>query len=217
MEYIVFAVLGILSGLGFYHLSCYQIKVRSIHDIENKGAAIKKPFFKYYFMFVPMVLFMMVAWLHMDYWQSIRYCLIILMAISLAAVDGLIRRIPNATLLGMLILQIVNIVVTTYGQGNTLDKLFESMFAMVIAYVVFVAPGFVKLQVGAGDIKYSAVIGFMMSFAGYFQVMIVMAIGVLAYYLYLKIAKRGNLKTAAPMAPFLSGGVIITLFFPLIY
>jgi prepilin signal peptidase PulO-like enzyme (type II secretory pathway) len=88
---------------------------------------------------------------------------------------------------------------------------------LIIAYVIFVIPGFFKLRIGAGDVKYSAVIGFMLGLQGYVEAMAVMGFTIFIYYLFLQITRRGNLKTAAPMAPFLSGGVLVSLFFPLIY
>ena len=196
MEYAIYATVGLLSGLCFYYLARYQIQVRSIYDTENKGQRINNIGYRIAWMVAPAVLFVGIALKEFDYWQTVRYMLIILMAINVAGIDMLIRRIPNALLLGMLLLQICNI---------------------VIAYVIFVIPGFLKLRIGAGDVKYSAVIGFMLGLQGYIEAMAVMGFTIFIYYLFLKITRRGNLKTAAPMAPFLSGGVLVSLFFPLIY
>ena len=67
------------------------------------------------------VLFVGIALKEFDYWQTVRYMLIILMAINVAGIDMLIRRIPNALLLGMLLLQICNIVITSGGLDVFMD------------------------------------------------------------------------------------------------
>ena len=66
---------------------------------------------------------------------------------------------------------------------------------------------------GAGDIKYSGVIGICIYATGYFQSMVIMAILVAIAYLYLKITKKGDMKTQIPMGPFLSAGTVITMCF----
>lgn len=217
MEYAIYATVGLLSGLCFYYLARYQIQVRSIYDTENKGQRINNIGYRIAWMVVPTVLFVGIALKEFDYWQTVRYMLIILMAINVAGIDMLIRRIPNALLLGMLLLQICNMVITSNGLDLFMDTFFNSFIGMIVAYVLFVIPGLFKLRIGAGDVKYSAVIGFMLGLQGYVEAMAVMGFTIFIYYLFLKITRRGNLKTAAPMAPFLSGGVLVSLFFPLIY
>lgn len=216
MEYALYAVVGLLSGLCFYFLAKYQIKARSLYDTENRGQRINKPGCMLAWMIIPAILFEFVGIMDMDYWQTVRYMLIILMAMNVAGIDMLIRRIPNALLLGMLILHIVNLGFTAIATADFVDNLLSSLVGLVVAYFVFVVPGFFKLQIGAGDIKYSAIIGFMFGLTGYVETMAVMGVTMFLYYLFLKLTRRGNLKTAAPMAPFLSGGVLVTLFFPLI-
>ena len=89
-----------------------------------------------------------------------------------------------------------------------------SLIGMVVAFIVFDVPARFKLSVGMGDVKYSAVIGFMVGFFNYVEAMAVMAIVLLVYYFYLKVTSKGNMKTPAPMAPFLSIGAFVTFLFP---
>jgi prepilin signal peptidase PulO-like enzyme (type II secretory pathway) len=82
-----------------------------------------------------------------------------------------------------------------------------------VGMVVCLIPGMLKIPMGAGDVKYNAVIGICLYATGYFQAMIFMALFVALYYLYLKITKKGGMKTMAPMGPFLSAGTVITMCF----
>jgi prepilin signal peptidase PulO-like enzyme (type II secretory pathway) len=66
---------------------------------------------------------------------------------------------------------------------------------------------------GAGDVKYSAVIGVCIYAMGYFQSMVFMGIFVAIYLVYLKITRKGGLKTLVPMGPFLSVGTVISMCF----
>jgi len=68
---------------------------------------------------------------------------------------------------------------------------------------------------GAGDVKFAGVIGFAFGFYSFFQAMVLMGFMVLLYLLYLLITKKGNLKTATPMGPYLSLGLVLTMLFPL--
>ena len=134
MEYAIYATVGLLSGLCFYYLARYQIQVRSIYDTENKGQRINNIGYRIAWMVVPAVLFVGIALKEFDYWQTVRYMLIILMAINVAGIDMLIRRIPNALLLGMLLLQICNIVITSGGLDVFMDTFFNSFMGLIIAF-----------------------------------------------------------------------------------
>ena len=103
---------------------------------------------------------------------------------TMIGIDMLIRRIPNALLLGMLLLQICNMVITSNGLDVFMDTFFNSFIGMIVAYVLFVIPGLFKLRIGAGDVKYSAVIGFMLGLQGYVEAMAVMGFTIFIYYYY---------------------------------
>lgn len=214
MYYFTSGCLGLISGLVFYFIALHHVEVRSEYDNGTKLKMLKDKKYIFVWMFASAVLFLIIAKMHFDYWQMFRVCLFTMLALNVSAVDILLRRIPNSVLLGMIVLHIANIAVTSGKGVDVVESCMHSMVGMVLAYLVFVLPSICGLRVGGGDIKYGAVIGFMLGFYGYIEAMAIMAASVLVYYAYLKITKTGNIKTAAPMAPFLSIGAFIALLFP---
>lgn len=85
-----------------------------------------------------------------------------------------------------------------------------------LGFVAFTIPSFLKVPVGAGDVKYSAVIGMIMYIGCYLQVMMIVGILVLAVYIILKATKRGGMKTLIPMGPFISASTVISMCFPVL-
>ena len=79
--------------------------------------------------------------------------------------------------------------------------------------IVCTIPSILKIPMGAGDIKYSGVIGLTIYAVSYFQAMVLMALFVLMFFIYMKIKKKGGLKTQIPMGPFLSIGTVISMCF----
>lgn len=224
MEYVIFGIIGLVSGLVFYYLAVHHVKVRSEYDNGQKLNVLKNKKFILLWMAMSMLLFILVAWRYFEnqqvvdakeYWDIVRVLVFTMFALNVSAVDILLRRIPNAILLGMIFLQIANIAVEITAGADAMDTIVTSLVGMVAAYIVFMLPAMLKLSVGAGDVKYSAVIGFTMGFYNYVEAMLVMAIVIFAFYVYLKVTKTGDIKTAAPMAPFLSVGTFVTLLFPM--
>lgn len=213
--YLIYGCLGILSGLVFYYLAIHHVKVRSEYDNGEKLNMLKNKKCLVLWMVMAAVLFIIVASQHLEYWSTVRILLFAMLAFNVSAVDILLRRIPNAILLGMMLLQITNIVVEAYRGAIVMDLLYKSFVGLFLAYIIFLLPAIFKLSVGAGDIKYSAVIGFMLGFYNYVEAMAIMAFTLILFYIYLKITKTGGMKTAAPMAPFLSVGTLVALMFPM--
>lgn len=215
MYYFICGCLGLVSGLVFYFLAIHHVEVRSEYDNGAKLKMLKDKKYIPVWMFISMVLFLIIAFKHLDYWQTVRICLFAMLALNVSAVDILLRRIPNSILLGMIFLHIINIAVISDKSVDAVNNCMYSIVGLGLAYAVFVFPAICGLRVGRGDIKYSAVIGFMLGFYNYVEAMAVMAGVVFIYYAYLKVTKTGNMKTAAPMAPFLSVGAFAALLFPM--
>ena len=140
----------------------------------------------------------------------IRNLLLLIPIFGLSFVDAFVRKIPNPLLLSMLVIQTVYVVYECITTKSTeiIPKMFVGFFlGMVVCYI----PSLLKIPMGAGDIKYSAVIGLVIYATGYFQSMIIMALLVGIFAIYLKITKKGGLKTEIPMGPFLSIGTVVSM------
>lgn len=215
MDYIIYGILGLISGLVFYYMAIHHVKVRSEYDNGEKLNMLKNKKFILVWMISATILFLIIASRGLEVWQMTRVMIFSMLAFNVAAVDALLRRIPNAILLGMMFLHIINIGVGILQGADAMDSIMTSITGLLFGYIIFLLPGIFKMSIGAGDVKYSAVIGFMMGFANYAEAMVVMAVAVLVFYLYLKITNTGNAKTAAPMGPFLSIGAFVAILFPM--
>ena len=144
----------------------------------------------------------------------VRDLLFLIPILSICFVDALVRKIPNPLLLAMLVIELVYVIY--YCVTNKTTDIIPQMFVgFLLGMVVGILPGFLKIPMGAGDKKYMAVIGICLYAAGYFQSMVLMALLVLVFYIYLKISKKGTIKTQIPMGPFFSVGAVITMCYSL--
>lgn len=150
-----------------------------------------------------------------DWAIMVRNMLLLLPMLCIAIVDSLIRKIPNPLLLAMIIIQ--GVYLTYYCVINhTTSLLITAGFGFFIGFFACTIPSVLKIPVGAGDIKYSAVIGLCIYFSSYMQAMIIMGILAIVAYIFLKATKKGDMKTLIPMGPFLSIGSVISMCFPLL-
>lgn len=147
--------------------------------------------------------------------ELVRNMLLLIPMLSIALVDSLIRKIPNSLLLTMIIMQggyLAYICIV----GKTTQPLVTSALGFFIGFVGCTLPSILRIPVGAGDVKYSAVIGLCIYFTGYVQAMMVMGVSALLLLVALKITKKGGLKTMVPMGPLLSLGSVITMCYPML-
>lgn len=146
--------------------------------------------------------------------EGVRNLILLVPIFSIATVDSLVRKIPNPLLLAMLVVQVVYITYVSI-TTQTLDEIPKAFVGFFVGMVVCFIPSLLKIPMGAGDIKYNGVIGLCIGAAGYFESMILMAVFVAIAFVYLKISKKGGMKTLIPMGPFISVGMVIAMCFPI--
>lgn len=211
VDYLISGLLGLICGLWFYFFAVYQVKVRCDYTNKEKLVKIKERQMPIIWMLLTMLMFVLITAIKTDAWERLQIMIFFLLALNISAVDLLIRRIPNPMLLCMLVLKIADITVCVVRGQGIKGALLPSLIGAIVGYVMFVAPAFLKLMVGAGDIKYSIVLGFYLGIYKYVQAMVIMALLLLVYLIYLRVTKKGNLKTAAPMGPYISVGAIVVM------
>lgn len=145
----------------------------------------------------------------------IRNLVLLIPIFSIAVVDSIIRKIPNSLLLVMIVTHAVYAVYVSIAT-KTSQVLIASLIGAFIGLLACTAPSLLRIPVGAGDIKYSGVIGLCLYLGGYLQAMVIMGLLALGAYIILKVTKKGGMKTLIPMGPFLSAGTVISMCFPLI-
>lgn len=204
---------GVILGIIFYFLAVYQVSVRAKFTDADVVKKIKNRKWMIVWIAMLTVLYILVFLTKANLWTKIMYSLFIAMALNVSAVDIALRRIPNALLLGMMLLKIIDVVVEqVINKGNWIEVVFYSIISLIAIYVLCTLPSIVGITMGAGDIKYCSVLGFVFGIVGFAQAMIVMSVLLVFYWFYLKKTKTGNMKTAAPMGPFLSIGALLPIF-----
>lgn len=206
-------VLGLLAGLAFNRITLFQIKRRTsetaqIEAVDNLAVIIS-------WILLSGVLFAVVFARFQATALRLEYIAYISIAISVGVVDLDIRRIPNWSVLALLVVRTAAIVYGIVSGGSVKEYLYPSLIGLAIGFVLFQLPSLIGIPIGSGDVKYCGAIGYCLGIFGYLQASIVMAISLAAYLIYLVITKKGSLKTAVPMGPYLSLGVVITVICPL--
>ena len=215
VDYLIGSGLGMLTGFVFNRLAIKQVVKRS--NDENKQKQFKKPIMLVLWILVTALLFDAIIYQQggLTNVKTLEYLIFIPALINIAAVDFQIRKIPNELLLLMLVTKIVFIVIEIVQKGISVDLVFYPFLISFIAFMVFSVPSWFKVSIGAGDIKLAGVIGFCFGMYMFLQAMVIMAVFILAYLVYLLITHKGNLKTAIAMGPYLSIGIILTMLFPI--
>lgn len=141
----------------------------------------------------------------------IECALLFSLCLCLSAVDYRIRKIPNELLLAIIATKAVMLAIDYKPQNLT-----KSIIGLVFGLIVFMIPSYLGISIGWGDIKYAAAAGFYLGAVSLLQAIIIMALGLGVYAIYLFITKKGNLKTAAALGPYISLGIIVSMLFPII-
>ncbi|SKA66140.1 Type IV leader peptidase family protein [Eubacterium uniforme] len=204
---------GVILGIIFYFLAIYQVSVRAQFTDADTVKKIKDRRWMIVWIVILIVIYNLIFLTGQNMWMKAMFSLFVAMAFNVSAVDIALRRIPNALLLGMMLLKIADIVIGgVYGKSNVIETLFYTVISMIAIYILCTLPSIVGITMGAGDIKYCSVLGFVFGIVGFAQAMIVMSILLVFYWMYLKKTKTGNMKTATPMGPFLSIGALLPIF-----
>lgn len=143
--------------------------------------------------------------------RAIELAVVLMILACLSTVDGLIRKIPNELLAALLVFRSVLIIVD--GDGGSFKT---ALIGFAAGFMLFQVPAMLGISIGWGDVKYAGAAGFYLGLAGLFQAILIMAIGMGLYGIYLKITKKGNLKTRVPMGPYLSLGMMLAILFPIV-
>ena len=150
-------------------------------------------------------------------WLPAVFAMAVLTASITAAVsDWLCRLIPNPTVLAVLFLKCLLIAGGLLKiPGFPSPGLLSAFGGMVFCFLLFLAPGLMGKQVGAGDIKLAAAMGFLLGFNGALLAVVVMGALLLGYCMFQqRMPLLMFLKTNIPMGPFIAAGMMIAFMVP---
>ena len=205
--------LGILAALAFSRIAIFQIKQRT--DETAKLEAVQNAAVTIIWVLLSGVLFAAAFVRFEETALRLEAIAYISIAISIGIVDLDIKKIPNSSVLALLIVRTAAIIYAIATGVPVKECLIPSLIGLAAGFILYQLPMFFGIPIGTGDVKYSAAIGYCLGAFGYLQAALIMAAGLIIYLIYLVATKQGSLKTAVPMGPYLSLGVIVTVLFPM--
>ena len=212
IETVYGGLLGILSALAFNLISISQIKRRT--DENAKIEAVKNTAVIVTWVILSGALFAAVYALFEDTAVRLEAAAYISIAISIGVVDLDIKKIPNSSVLSLMIIRTAAIVYAIATGAEIKQTLIPSLIGLAAGFILYQLPMLIGIPIGTGDVKYSSAIGYCLGAFGYLQAALIMAAGLVVYLIYLVATKKGSLKTAVPMGPYLSLGVVVTVLYP---
>ena len=127
---------------------------------------------------------------------------LLLMTVSACVfvIDAKHRVIPNELVLAILVLAAV------FGLTGTFSfQIWSSLLGLAACFVLFFVPSLFGKNVGAGDVKLAAAMGFALGLTGSLYAIVGMGVLVLAYLLFqVRVPMLERLKAVIPMGPFLA-------------
>ena len=205
--------LGLLAALAFNRIAIFQIKNRT--DETAKIEAVKNTATVVVWVLLSGVLFAASFAIFKDTAARLEAIAYISIAISIGIVDLDIKKIPNSSVLALLIVRTAALVYAIATGVPIKESLLPSLVGLAAGFILYQLPMFFGIPIGTGDVKYSSAIGYCLGAFGYLQAALVMAAGLVIYLIYLLATKKGSVKTKAPMGPYLSLGVVVTVLFPM--
>lgn len=212
IEIVYGGLLGILAALAFNLISIFQIKRRT--DENSRIEAVKNTAVVVAWLLVSGILFAAVFAIFKDTATRIESVAYISIAMSIGVVDLDIKKIPNSSVLALMIIRTAAIIYAIATGVPVKQTLIPSLVGLAAGFILYQLPMLIGIPIGTGDVKYSAAIGYCLGAFGYLQAALIMAAGLLVYLIYLMATKKGSLKTAVPMGPYLSLGVVVTVLYP---
>lgn len=213
VETIYGGALGTLAALAFNRIAIFQIKRRT--QETSKIEAVKNIALIVTWVLISGVLFAVTFLRYSETAARLEAVAYISIAISIGIVDLDIKKIPNSSVLALLIIRTVAIVYAIVTGSPVKEVLIPSLIGLAAGFILYQLPMLIGISIGTGDVKYSAAIGYCLGAFGYLQAALIMAVGLLIYLVYLVATKKGSLKTSVPMGPYLSLGAVVTVLFPL--
>ena len=212
VETIYGGALGTLAALAFNRIAIFQIKRRT--QETSKIEAVKNMAVIVAWVLLSGVLFAVSFLRYSDTAARLEAVAYISVAISIGIVDLDIKKIPNSSVLALLIIRTVAIIYAIATGVPVKETLIPSLIGLAAGFILYQLPMLVGVPIGTGDVKYSAAIGYCLGVFGFLQASLIMAAGLLIFLVYLLATKKGSLKTSVPMGPYLSLGAVITVLFP---
>lgn len=137
--------------------------------------------------------------------------LIIILAVAIAVRDFFHYKISNILLGIMLSVRCLDIIVRMVWEGQDIWILLSSAAGAFAGFIIFFSASLTKYTLGAGDIKYSTTVGFVLGFGRYLWAMLIGGGVAICYIAIVHRLWHRYIGIAFPYAPFISTGLIVML------
>ncbi len=204
--------LGIVAGLAMNRIAVFQVRRRT--DESAKREAVNNVVLAVAWALISGLLFAVLFKLYGTTDKRLEYAAYISIVLSIGVVDLDIQKIPNLSVLALLVVRAAAVIYKLATGVSAKEALFPSAIGLAVAFILYQLPMFFGMPIGTGDVKFASAIGCCLGIFGFLQSAIIMAVGLLFFLIYLMARKKGNLKTKVPMGPFLALGSIATIIYP---
>jgi prepilin signal peptidase PulO-like enzyme (type II secretory pathway) len=134
--------------------------------------------------------------------------ILLILLVPITIVDIKTKRIPNLFIYwGFVLLLLIKIFVE---KQNVNILLVSLIFAYIPFFLIWF---YTKGKLGLGDAKLSAIIGLALGLRSWFSVLFISSIASLVFAVSMLLLKKIDRGTQIPYAPFLSLGVLVSIFF----
>lgn len=202
--------LGIVAGLAMNRIAVFQVKRRT--EESAKREAVNNVVLAVAWALISGLLFAVLFKLYGTTDKRLEYAAYISIVLSIGVVDLDIQKIPNLSVLALLVVRAAAVIYKLATGVSAKEALFPSAIGLAVAFILYQLPMFFGMPIGTGDVKFASAIGCCLGIFGFLQSAIIMAVGLLFFLIYLMARKKGNLKTKVPMGPFLALGSILDQF-----
>jgi leader peptidase (prepilin peptidase)/N-methyltransferase len=131
--------------------------------------------------------------------------MVICFCIVIAIVDLKTYRIPDA----LLVFFVLFMVITEWGQPYTL--VITRLVAAMLSFLLFAVIWLYSKGIGFGDVKFAAVLGYLLGYEGLVQAFFITAVLGIIIYLTGIVLFHWPKTTKIPFAPFMSAGAIMSI------
>lgn len=212
METMFGGIIGVIAALAFNRIALIQVRHRT--EETSKIEAVNNPALIVFWALISGILFILIFKLFDDTVKRIELAMYVSTAISIGVVDLDLKKIPNLSVLALMLVRTAAIIYELARGGSAKETLVPSLVGLAAAFILYQLPMFFGIPIGTGDVKFSSAIGYCLGAFGFLQAAIIMALGLLVFLIYLVSTKKGSIKTKVPMGPFLALGAIATILFP---
>ena len=191
---------GIALGAAIGAAMTFLVRIVSGLLLKQRGFAPEMEKKHFWMLFALLVLIGgVIGWRAGISFRGLYFILLLFVSACAFYIDAKQRVIPNELVLSILILSAV------FGfTGAIAFNIWQSLLGLAVCFIIFLAPSFFGKQVGAGDIKLAAAMGFALGLIGGLYAVAAMGALVLLYVLIerdMPLVQR--FKTMIPMGPFL--------------